>query len=296
MKKTFKKLIAVMLTAVLCLSIMPFASAAIYGDHIFLRGDANADGAVNSSDALAILQFSVGKIDEGELNWRWADLNGDGTVNSSDALRILQISVGSDDPLKYDEKEIVKFYADALFASCQDPSEISYYSYYGSTMVNEEDETDYQEFDQEYDYTKYYVDGYDEYGYSTFEFCPEAQIPMEYVDSAEIEEADDGYWVTITLVEEQADFDDPIPEATFWYTANYADCTDSGLEGLWVYDATAYFYEVTISASIDKNGFVTELYLDIPFTMHMSLEDNNGEHYAYVREEGIITDSYTFVF
>lgn len=57
------------------------------------RGDVNGDGRTNSSDALMILQYSVGKITE--INSTYADANHDGRINSTDALIALQISVGS---------------------------------------------------------------------------------------------------------------------------------------------------------------------------------------------------------
>lgn len=296
MKKTFKKLIAVILTAVICLSIMPFASAAIYGDHVIIRGDADEDGKVNSSDALLVLQYAVGKVDEEEINWQWADLNGDDEINSSDALRILQIAVGSDNPLKYSEEEIVKFYADALTMSCQNPSQISYYSYYGSLMENDADPDEYYEFDDNSEYVEYFVDGYDEYGYSTFDFCPAPWLLMDFVSSAEIEMYEDEYCVTITLNEEWSSFEEPAPANTYWYTANYADCTVSGVEGLTVYDASACFYEVQLTAFIGKDGFVNTLFVDIPFTMYMSVEDDYGYYYADFTETGIISDSYFFYF
>lgn len=81
-----KKIISAALAAVIALSLCTSACAR-------LVGDVNGDGAANSSDALAVLQYSVGikdKIDE-----KAADVNTDGSINSSDALCILQISVGS---------------------------------------------------------------------------------------------------------------------------------------------------------------------------------------------------------
>ena len=60
-----------------------------------LVGDVNSDGKTNSSDALMILQYSVGKITE--INKEYADINGDGFINSSDALVALKISVGNYD-------------------------------------------------------------------------------------------------------------------------------------------------------------------------------------------------------
>lgn len=58
--------------------------------------DVNDDKKVNSSDALAILQYSTGietvlNSEEKRLN---GDTNGDGKVNSVDALNVLQISIG----------------------------------------------------------------------------------------------------------------------------------------------------------------------------------------------------------
>ena len=59
-----------------------------------LMGDTNHDGRVNSSDALEILQHSVGsKTIEGNA-LKAADLTADGNINSADALNALQVSVG----------------------------------------------------------------------------------------------------------------------------------------------------------------------------------------------------------
>ena len=60
---------------------------------ICLLGDINSDSKINSSDALMVLQHSVGmkKLSGNALTS--ADLNSDGKVNSTDALQILKISV-----------------------------------------------------------------------------------------------------------------------------------------------------------------------------------------------------------
>ncbi len=81
-----KKIVSVLLALICVFSLATMASAR-------LVGDVNSDGKTNSSDALLILQHSVGK--EVEINEKYADINGDGSVNSSDALIALQISVGS---------------------------------------------------------------------------------------------------------------------------------------------------------------------------------------------------------
>ena len=161
MKKMIKKLTAALIAIVLCLSVLPFASAK-EDVTVILRGDANCDGVVNSSDALLALRYAVGHSDP-EFDPYWGDLNGDREINSTDALRILQIAVGSDNPSKYNEEELLKFYSDAFTMSCQDPVTISYYSQYESVLYNNDDYSDYTEFYDEYEY----VEGYG----------PRAQLP-----------------------------------------------------------------------------------------------------------------------
>ena len=56
------------------------------------KGDLNADGKINSIDALTILQANVGNIILDDVKQLAADVNGDGRVNSIDALIVLQIS------------------------------------------------------------------------------------------------------------------------------------------------------------------------------------------------------------
>lgn len=60
-------------------------------------GDINADGSVNSSDALLALQHSVGQINLTDDKFIRGDVTKDNQINSSDALKILQYSVGQID-------------------------------------------------------------------------------------------------------------------------------------------------------------------------------------------------------
>lgn len=57
-------------------------------------GDINSDGKINSTDALFILQYSVGQITLDNKKSTRADVTKDGKINSSDALMILQYAVG----------------------------------------------------------------------------------------------------------------------------------------------------------------------------------------------------------
>ncbi len=65
-------------------------------DKAALRGDVNEDTAVNSADALLVLQHSVGQITLTGSRLQAADLNADGIINSADALKILKIAVGQE--------------------------------------------------------------------------------------------------------------------------------------------------------------------------------------------------------
>lgn len=58
------------------------------------KGDINNDTKVNSSDALLVLQYSVGLQTFDDVQKFYADMNNDTLYNSSDALVILQKSVG----------------------------------------------------------------------------------------------------------------------------------------------------------------------------------------------------------
>lgn len=78
-----------------------------------LVGDVNSDGSTNSSDALAILKFAVGKITD--INEKYADINCDGNINSSDALIALKISVGSyDGDLEVDDDTATSYKKDVI--------------------------------------------------------------------------------------------------------------------------------------------------------------------------------------
>ena len=58
------------------------------------KGDINSDGKINSTDALMVLNYAVGKTSFSSSQKNKADVNNDNKINSSDALMILEYSVG----------------------------------------------------------------------------------------------------------------------------------------------------------------------------------------------------------
>ena len=75
---------------------MAFAlcSCFIAGHAAANMGDVNADGKINSADALLVLKFSTQLQSPTSAQKKLADVNGDGKIDSSDALEILKYSTG----------------------------------------------------------------------------------------------------------------------------------------------------------------------------------------------------------
>ena len=64
--------------------------------YIVKAGDFNLDGKVDSTDALMILRYDVGKLEEADgLQLLTADVTGDSKVDSADALKVLRFDVGN---------------------------------------------------------------------------------------------------------------------------------------------------------------------------------------------------------
>ena len=60
-----------------------------FGD--VMPGDANGDGVVTISDAVAIVNYILGKEMPAGFNEAAADMNGDGKVTITDAVRVVNM-------------------------------------------------------------------------------------------------------------------------------------------------------------------------------------------------------------
>lgn len=63
-------------------------------DSLYVRGDADGNGKINSKDALYVLKISVGMEQIDEKYIKYVDVTSDGKINSRDALKILQKAAG----------------------------------------------------------------------------------------------------------------------------------------------------------------------------------------------------------
>ena len=117
MKNSRKRLVSAVLSAIIAFGccVSAFAVPEKFGD-------VDSSGDINSSDALAVLNHTVGKKALNEAQIHLADVNADGNVNSSDALAILRYTVGiisafeaeSEPSVSFSDNEILALYASAI--------------------------------------------------------------------------------------------------------------------------------------------------------------------------------------
>lgn len=94
MNSKTKKSLALAIAVIVAISMVTVSFARY-------KGDIDNDGSVNSGDALLVLKYAVGSLDE--IDIAVADMDSDGLVNSNDALAILRTSVGSLDKAEIEE-------------------------------------------------------------------------------------------------------------------------------------------------------------------------------------------------
>lgn len=95
MKKAFKILvIAVVITAVIVLSVMPFGAIEIKRYY----GDINNDSYVTTQDSIIALSIAVGIYDDAivGMDFECADIDDDNTITTNDARLILKTAAGQE--------------------------------------------------------------------------------------------------------------------------------------------------------------------------------------------------------
>ena len=118
MKKTLKtKIMSVILTLILTLSIIPICSASAAETQKTILGDVNGDGAVTIVDATAVQNLIVGNMSTTDTQKLTSDVNEDGTTSITDATAIQKYIVGD---LK---DNIGKTWSDAITETVTHPAE-----------------------------------------------------------------------------------------------------------------------------------------------------------------------------
>ena len=76
--------------------VASFSVTSSWEEAPYVLGDVNGDNAVNSVDALYVLQYNAYLIELNDTQKKAADVNSDNAINSVDALLILQKNAGYD--------------------------------------------------------------------------------------------------------------------------------------------------------------------------------------------------------
>ena len=271
MKKFTKVLSAVSLTAALTVG----ASAATLGD-------VNKDGAINSADALGVLQYSVGIENKG-FDRESADVNGDGTINSSDALKILKVSVGLE-TIDKSKKEVVEYYNNALkktYAQAKrakvttDDSGI--YSINGKVSEIKSNPASVE---------AEFVNGKDKDGFAVSLYGPETKLTEDMLSSASIVKQGGNLKITLIIKSEKVDVkSDAVYNAAGAFPFEY--CSDKTEIKSFTSGYVTYMGTI-IEAVADSSGRVTNLSIEMPYDNVFYMKHSNGKT-DVIKEKGTTT-------
>lgn len=277
MNKLTKAAVSLTIAAAVSLPLSANIFAADY------MGDVNGDGNVNSSDALAVLNYAVGNEDESFLLER-ADLNGDESVNSSDALLILQTSVGMIDmveigsektPLDFDKAEIIDYYNQALKSAYASEnltvnkktgfSNVKISSFSPSTFmgtVNDLIENELKDTDE----TK----SFNGDAAAAEDFLVPTALESDGAKEAAITETENGYKISITLVEEKVDYK-TAPKYNAQATVPVTGLADIASQNNIKVKSSELDYQGTVlTAEVDKEGKLVTLEHHMPVNVKAS--------------------------
>ena len=250
-----KKFVSVLLALCMILSLAPAAFAAS------VRGDVDGDGKVTSSDALLVLQYTVGQ--KKTIDKTKADLNGDGQINSGDALIILQICVGMIFTAPTTTADIVKTYNSALKdAYYKENLTIDYTQYDKGKIENLTKKTS-ENFNDDYSRKRVFKNGKTSPGNVSVEIlAPGCNIDVKGVASAKCSQISDGYKLVITLKSETTDvFEYPV-----YNREAFEFIYGSGAE-MDVKSGTSKYTGTVFTLTLDKNGKAKSIEMSMPYVV-----------------------------
>lgn len=280
-----KKLISVF-------SAISLAAALSIGSFAATLGDVNNDGKINSSDALCVLQYSVG-ITVKNFDKSCADMNGDGKINSADALKILRISVGleSPDSTTAIKSEIVKSYNSALAKTYEQvkkatitQSESGTYTLNGKSSEIKSGPTT---------LTAKFKDGVDENENPAWVYGPGTKLTAEMLSSATVTKLANGTKIRLVIKSEKADVkNNPVYNTAGGFPFEYS--SDGTLISEYTSGSVTYSGTV-IEAVTDSKGRVSELSVKTPYSSEFTMKQKNGK-VDRITEKGETVYSGTFSF
>lgn len=272
MNRLIKAGISVAAAAAVAASASAFSLAAEY------YGDVNNDGAVNSSDALLLLNYTVGN-EVKSINLDKADVNGDGSINSADALQILKISVGLIDPTEikpeektpvdYNKEETVKYYNEALRKA------------YASKNVTINKKTDVKvKIDkltafrdiangliEQYAVPSEATETFQSEPAKVEKFLVPTALEADGAKEAKVETTENGYKVTITLVGETVDYK-TAPKYNTQASLPLTGIEELARQNSVTVKSSAFNYTGTVlTAEIDKDGNILSLNHTMPLQL-----------------------------
>ena len=249
------------------LSAVSLAAALTVGASAATLGDVNGDGAINSADALGVLQYSVGIENKGFIKAN-ADVNGDGTINSSDALKILKVSVGLE-TIDKSKKEVVEYYNNALKKT---------YAQAKRAKVTTDDSGTYSINGKESPIKSNpasieaeFVNGKDKDGFAVSLYGPETKLTEKMLSSAK----GGGLKITLVIKSEKVDVkDDAVYNAAGAFP--FENCSD-GTEIKSFTSGYVTYTGTVIEAVIDSSGRVTDLSIEMPYENSFVMKHSDGK-------------------
>lgn len=277
MKRTIRKLLCTLLVIGILMSSSMMAFAAT-------TGDVNSDGKVNSTDALSILQYTVGKSPS-KFNASVADVNTDGNINSTDALAVLKITVGIGNSSELSKADIVKLYNDGLSKvseqlTCTLTISTDISGSVNDFLMNGEKNPMLESLlenslNSDYEDEKYrFFNGKTTDGQKAKDILSSISLTTSRVKSASAVKQGDGYRLTVQLVEETQDLDELLPSMIEF---DYCEVT---------------YPERTIIAITDSNGRITRIDYYADGNMKASGQVNDSSTYLDVS----MTEKSTYTF
>ena len=256
------------------LSAVSLAAALTVGASAATLGDVNGDGAINSADALGVLQYSVGIENKGFIKAN-ADVNGDGTINSSDALKILKVSVGLEamGKIPSTKKEIVEYYNNALNKT---------YAQAKRAKVTTDDSGTYSINGKESPIKSNpasieaeFVNGKDKDGFAVSLYGPETKLTEKMLSSAKAEQQGGGLKIKLLLYSEKVEVKkDAVNNAAGAFP--FESCSD-GTEIKSFTSGYVTYTGTVIEAVIDSSGRVTDLSIKMPYDNEFKMKNSNGK-------------------